>query len=139
MPRPSFGNHRIRRSAAALSLIVLGFGASAAFMAHGTSKGHAPLPVQASVRPAPTHGPRSGLDHLRDEATLGNELANRDLVKTLLDRYDQRGDSDDLYEAMMWIDKQWELTGNAEMAGRVVASYCDQRVVRWHWLCSNGE
>lgn len=134
------GNRQVRR-ASALSVLALALVAPATFLAHGSSKRPgAQTALPALQRPADpqAHG-KARLDLLRDEATLGDEWANGELVRALLDRYDQRGNSDDLYEAMIWIDTQWEHSGTAEQAGRVVAKYCDQRIVRWHWLCAPGE
>ena len=140
MPNLNSENRRIRR-AAALSVLALALAAPAAFLAHGSSKRPAmPRPVPTAVQqPSDPHGHKARLDLLRDEATLGDEWANGELVRALLDRYDQRGSADDLYEALIWIDTQWEHTGTAEQADRVVAKYCDQRIVRWHWLCAPGE
>lgn len=78
-------------------------------------------------------------DLLRDEAARGDDFANRELSHALLDRYDLTGDSDDLYEALVWVDRRWALSGNAELAERVFARYCEHRVVRWHWFCAPGE
>ncbi|SFN39881.1 hypothetical protein [Variovorax sp. OV329] len=140
MPIFNSGIRRVHR-AAALSVLALALAAPAAFLAHGSSRRHSQQPPAPALQPVPDpHGRDKGrLDLLRDEATLGDEWANGELVRALLDRYDQRGSSDDLYEALIWIDTQWEHTGTAEQADRVVAKYCDQRIVRWHWLCSPGE
>ncbi|MDM0021920.1 hypothetical protein [Variovorax saccharolyticus] len=88
-----------------------------------------------SLAPA---GPRE-LDLLRDEAGSGNELSNWTLANALLDRYDTSADPSELYEAIVWLDRQWDRNGRAELAARVTARYCGQRVVRWHWLCVPGE
>lgn len=96
--------------------------------AHSLARIAAPLPVDAAR-----------LNGLRNEAASGNELSNLELSRVLLDRYDQSGNTDDLYEALVWIDRHWDRGGGAELTGRVVANYCGQRVVRWHWLCDPGE
>ena len=78
-------------------------------------------------------------DPLRNQAASGDEFSNRALSKALLDEFDLTGDSDDLYEAMLWVDRRWDVYGNQELAARVVDRYCGQRVLRWHWLCVLGE
>lgn len=80
----------------------------------------------------------SRADLLRDEAARGDDFANRELSHALLDRDDLTGDSDDLYEALVWVHRRWALQGNAELAERVFARYCEHRVVRWHWFCVPG-
>ncbi|KLN56164.1 hypothetical protein [Variovorax paradoxus] len=82
---------------------------------------------------------QSRLDLLRNEAASGDEFSNRALSKALLDEFDLTGDSDDLYEAMLWVDRRWDLHGNQELAARIVDRYCGHRVVRWHLFCVLGE
>ncbi|GEM_PF-3765858 len=94
--------------------------------------------VAAARKPAQAATGES-LDRLRREAASGDDFSNRQLSGALLDRYDLAGNSDDLYEALVWIDRQWDGSGSGELLGRVVARYCDQRVVRWHRLCIAGE
>jgi hypothetical protein len=92
-------------------------------------------PVQPGVVvPRAPAGP-STLDRLRDEAAIGDDLANRQLSIALLDRYDLTGDPDDFYEAVLWIDRRWSASGNGELVARIAAHHCQQRVVRWHWFC----
>ena len=102
---------------------------------------HAPAAAVASTRKAPRIDllAPSRLDRLRKEAGSGDDFSNRELSISLLDRYDSAGDADDLYEAMVWFDRRWAMSGNTELAARVVERYCGQRVVRWHWLCIGGE
>lgn len=109
--------------------------------------GSAPAPVSAAFRQSRTavvasaslSGSQSHLDLLRNEAAIGDEFSNWELTNALLDRYDLSGDSDELYEAMVWVDRRWDTSGRAELAARVVTRYCGQRVMQWHWLCSLGE
>ncbi|AGU53585.1 hypothetical protein VAPA_2c10290 [Variovorax paradoxus B4] len=82
---------------------------------------------------------QSRLDLLRNEAASGDEFSNRALSQALLDEFDLTGDSDDLYEAMLWVDRRWDLHGNQELAARIVDRYCGHRVVRWHLFCVLGE
>jgi hypothetical protein len=82
---------------------------------------------------------QSKLDLLRNEAASGDEFSNRALSNALLDEFDLTGDSDVLYEAMVWVDRRWDVYGNQELAARVVDRYCGHRVVRWHWFCVLGE
>jgi hypothetical protein len=108
--------------------------------------GSAPAPVSAAFQPSRTAvvasaslSGQSRLDLLRNEAASGDEFSNWELTNALLDRYDLSGDSDELYEAMVWVDRRWDTSGRAELAARVVTRYCRQRVMQWHWLCSLGE
>ncbi|WP_256735195.1 hypothetical protein [Variovorax sp. dw_954] len=112
-----------------------------AFAPHGPSSPPAgPARPAHAARPIPrVLAAQSRLDVLRNEAASGDELSNRELSIALLDRYEQTGDTDDLYEAVIWIDRRWEAAGKAELIARVVAHHCGQRVLRWHWLCLPGE
>ncbi|MBS0338935.1 MAG: hypothetical protein JSS56_00310 [Proteobacteria bacterium] len=76
---------------------------------------------------------------LRREAANGNQDASLDLSTALLDRYDMARNPDDLYEALEWMDRRWDVSDHTELVGRVVANYCGQRVVQWHRLCVLGE
>jgi hypothetical protein len=42
-------------------------------------------------------------------------------------------------EAMIWVERRWDVYGKAELAARVVDRYCGLRVVRWHLFCASGE
>ncbi|MDN8618911.1 hypothetical protein [Variovorax ginsengisoli] len=101
--------------------------------------------VEAAMQhPVPKGGaasvtPDSRLDSLRKEAASGDERANLELSSALMDRFDLAGDSDDLYEALEWVDRRWDVSDHAEQVGRVVAHYCGHRVVQWHRLCVLGE
>jgi len=76
---------------------------------------------------------------LRREAASGDERSNLELTAALLDRYDIAGESDDLYEALEWMDRRWDVSDHTELVRRVVANYCGQRVAQWHRLCVSGE
>jgi hypothetical protein len=82
---------------------------------------------------------QSRLDLLRNQAASGDEFSNWALSNALLDKFDLTGDSDDLYEAMVWVDRRSDMYANQELAARVVDRYCGHRVVRWHWFCVLGE
>jgi hypothetical protein len=85
-------------------------------------------------------GADDDFDRLRRGASGGDELSNDMLSNALLDRYDALGDTDDLYEALVWIDRRWNTFGNAPVVARAMANnYCSQRVVRWHSFCILGE
>jgi len=79
------------------------------------------------------------LDSLRHQAASGDERSNLELSSALMDRYDQAGDSNDLYEALEWVDRRWDVSAHEELVGRIVAQYCGHRVVQWHRLCVIGE
>ncbi|MDM0064988.1 hypothetical protein [Variovorax sp. J31P207] len=101
--------------------------------------------VEAAMQhPVPKGGaasvaPDSRLDSLRKEAASGDERANFQLSSALMDRFDLAGDSDDLYEALEWVDRRWDASDHVELVGRIVAHYCGHRVVQWHRLCVLGE
>lgn len=92
----------------------------------------------ATAAPPALAGP-SALDLLRNAAASGDEFSNWELSNALMDRYDVTADPEELYEAMVWVDRRWGMSGKTELAARVTAHYCGQRVVRWHWLCNLGE
>jgi hypothetical protein len=96
-------------------------------------------PARSAAAVPITIAAQSRLDLLRNEAASGDEFSNRALSVALMDKFDLTGDSDDLYEAMVWVDRRWDASGNPELAERVFARYCEHRVVRWHWLCVLGE
>lgn len=98
-------------------------------------RGSPPAAGVPRMRPAPT----ATLDHLRSQAAAGDELASWNLATTLLNRYDTTANPEELYEALVWVDRLWDKTGKVEMAERITARYCMQRVARWHWICSLGE
>lgn len=81
----------------------------------------------------------SMLEPLRTHALSGDTLSNLTLIDVLLDRFDATGDPGALYEAMIWIDRRWYMSGYAEAGPRVQARYCGQTVLRWHLLCHPGE
>jgi len=96
-----------------------------------------PLPTKrAPVASASMAG--TLLEELRLDAAIGNQDASRDLALSLLARYDLRGDIDDLFEAIVWIDRNLYAEQTVGLAHRV-ANYCDHPVVRWHPLCVPGE
>ena len=88
---------------------------------------------------APFSSTEARLNSLRNEAASGDERSNLELSSSLMDRYDQTGDSNDLYEALEWIDRRWDVSDHEELVGRIVAKYCSHRVVKWHRLCVLGE
>jgi len=79
------------------------------------------------------------VDRLRNDAAVADAFATQLLVSLLLDRYDANGRDDDLYEAIIWIDRNLYLEENLTLAGRITARYCNHRIVRWHSLCNPGE
>lgn len=81
----------------------------------------------------------SRFDSLRNEAASGDERSNLELSNALMDRYDLAGDSNDLYEALEWVDRRWDVSDHTELVSRIVARYCSHRVVKWHRLCVLGE
>jgi hypothetical protein len=94
-----------------------------------------PAPIQRQLLPA------SELDILRDGATLGDRTAGPLLVTQLLDNYERTRDTDNLFEALHWIDRGWSagVYQDSGLASRVFERHCDHKVLRWHWLCSAGE
>ena len=81
------------------------------------------------------------LDSLRDAASLGDAVAESRLVTQLLDSYERSRDSEELLEAVQWMDRSWDW-GEYQQSGlatRVFDRYCDHRVLKWHWLCNAGE
>lgn len=137
------GAHGVLKLRHSKRIQLIGAFASGAFLSGAlmASAIHSPIAAIAATRKAPrVHlAASSRLDLLRNEAGSGDEFANRELSVALMDRYDSTGDSDNLYEAMVWFDRRWETSGNTELVARVVERYCGQRVVRWHRLCIEGE
>src|SRR4030095_8831048 len=97
------------------------------------------IPVRIGSEAPSLLAAQARLDVLRNQAGSGNDLANRELSITLLDRYDLTADPDDLYEALIWVDRQLMMSGSSELVARVQKQYCSHPVVRWHWICNTGE
>lgn len=101
--------------------------------------------VEAAMKhPLPNGGAASvstdsRFDSLRNQAASGDERSNLELSSALMDRYDLAGDSNDLYEALEWVDRRWDVSDHTELVSRIVAQYCSHRVVKWHRLCVLGE
>ena len=99
---------------------------------------HRPTPVSASA--PPEVGSRDALDPLRVDALAGNIDASAVLAQRLMQRFEQTGEQEDLYEAFQWIARDWDEVAflRSDVIQRAVA-YCDGPVLRWHWLCVEGE
>jgi len=99
---------------------------------------HRQAPVSASARPQPV--PRAALEPLRMDALAGNIDASAELAQRLIDRLERTGDQDDLFEAFQWIARDWDEVAflRSDVIQRAVA-HCDGPVLRWHWLCVEGE
>src|SRR5437868_2277185 len=101
--------------------------------------------VEAAMKhPLPNGGAASvatdsRLDSLRNEAASGDERSNLELSSALMDRYDLAGDSNDLYEALEWVDRRWDVSDHAELVSRIVAQYCSHRVGKRDRVCWLGE
>jgi len=121
------------------SYVIAAFAAGAIASATALSFATNHRPASAAAARPPVISAQSHLDTLRAQAESGDAFSNYELTLALLNRYDLTSDSDDLYEAMVWFDRRWEATGSAELAPRVFAKYCAQRVLRWHKLCVMGE
>jgi hypothetical protein len=98
-------------------------------------------PPQAQALSEPRIIERLELDSWRNEAVLGGSWASAHLVSALLDNYERSHDSDDLFEAMQWMERGWPsgLYQNSGIATRVFERHCGHKVLRWHWLCDQGE
>lgn len=83
----------------------------------------------------------SELDSWRNEAVLGGTWAGVQLVSALLDKYERTHESDDLLEAVLWMERGWSFGEyqNSGIATRVFERHCDHKVLRWHWVCDRGE
>ena len=106
-----------------------------------TKSPQAQMQMQVQALSAPKVIEPSELDSWRDEALLGGSWAGVQLVTALLDNYERSNDSDNLFEALQWMERSW-VTGHFQDAGigtRVFERHCDHKVVRWHWLCDQGE
>jgi hypothetical protein len=105
------------------------------------SRAAPPQPPQAQALSSPRVIEVSELDSLRDDAALGGPWAGVQLVTALLDNYERAHDSDDLFEAMQWIERGWHHGQYQDLgiATRVFERHCDHKVLRWHWLCDRGE
>jgi hypothetical protein len=98
-------------------------------------------PAPVSTAPLPELLTPAGLDRLREETIMGDPGAGRELVAMLLERYERAGDTDDLFEAVQWMDRGWA-SGDYQQSGlasRVFERHCGHKVLRWHWLCDRGE
>lgn len=100
--------------------------------------------VESSARFArvrPRHGEYPRLAALQVSSSAWTAPSDfRDAVWRVvgLDRYDLTGDSDELYEAMNWVERGWDRFGDADLVG-VLTQYFGRRAVRWHLLSTLGE
>ena len=99
------------------------------------------MQMQVQALSAPKVIEPSELDSWRDEALLGGSWAGVQLVTALLDNYERSNDSDNLFEALQWMERSWHTDQyqDSGIATRVFERHCDHKVVRWHWLCDRGE
>jgi hypothetical protein len=95
--------------------------------------------VPAPAPPEP--GSRDPLDAIRMDAMQGNVDASAELAQRLIDRFEQTGNQENLYEAFQWIARDWDQREflRTDVIQRAVAHHCDGPVLRWHWLCVAGE
>ena len=132
----------LRRCGARVAAVLL-------YLAVGGAFGYGLAPHQSAARSLPLaqHAPptsrpeatSSTLDALRQGSLLGDDAAAGDLAALLLDRFDLDGDSDDLFEAVVWIDRNLYTAENVALAKRVSSRYCDHRAMQWHPICRTGE
>ncbi len=122
-----------------LALATASFVAAAAVVAVS----HPVHKASATARPTAALGaqPSAALDVLREEALLGNSGASHDLVLHLLARYDERRDDGALFEASMWFDRDWTTPEylSSSLSARLLDRECGHPILRWHWLCVQGE
>jgi hypothetical protein len=121
--------------------VVALLGSALMVFAWHVASGH---PEPATKHPLPNGGAASistdyRFDSLRNEAASGDERSSLELSSALMDRFDLAGDSNDLYEALEWVDRRWDLSDHTELVSRIVTQYCSHRVVKWHRLCVLGE
>jgi hypothetical protein len=116
-------------------VVIISWPQSPGMLAKATTPAPALLSVSAGMREP------SQLDLLRDSATLGDPIAGIALVSQLLDSFERTGRSDDLYEAVQWMDRGWAdgYYQSSSLPTRVFERYCDYGALRWHWLCDLGE
>lgn len=121
-----------------LASLVIGSALTWLAVAPASAPGAAVASEPLRIRRAPPFT-QGALAELRQNAGVGDALATRDLAAGLLDRYDMQGDEDDLFEALIWIDRNLYTEQNGDLAARISTRYCEHPVVRWHSLCSAGE
>ena len=150
-PAPESARDPIRESLPACSLRRFGGRVAAVllYLTVGGAFGYGLAPHQSAARSPPLaqHAPptsrpaatSSTLDALRQGSLLGDDAAAGDLAALLLDRFDLDGDSDDLFEAVVWIDRNLYAAANVALAKRVSSRYCDHRAMQWHAMCQPGE
>ena len=118
-----------RSERARLPRALIGFGAvlalalvaMLALTLHGPSAAGAQAQAATAALPVRV-APPSELDLLRVDATIGDHDAGRLLVGQLLDRYERAGDTDDLYEAVQWMDRDWRAGTTSSPAWRRASS-----------------
>ncbi|MEO8247775.1 MAG: hypothetical protein ABI589_00245 [Burkholderiales bacterium] len=101
----------------------------------------APTTLQASEPWPEPDTSSAALEPLRHAAALGDANAGLQLMQALVDRYEARGGNDNLYEAMLWIDRfqSTDLIAHAPLMAHLASTQCTHRVVRYHWLCEKSE
>ena len=112
-----------------------GFGYGMASPSTAASLSHSPL-TSTTKRPPVA---MTVLEELRQSSLLGDADASTELATRLLDRYDFDGDDDDLFEAVVWIDRNLYAAQSVAFAKRFSSHYCGHHVLQWHALCLPGE
>ena len=81
------------------------------------------------------------LDPLRNSAALGDADSAVRLAQELVDRFETRSGKDDLFEAVLWIDRYHgtETLARSGVIARVAAKHCNQKILHFHWMCTVGE
>lgn len=131
----------VRKHLIWIGAVLLLCSAIGAAFGHLVPRTLAPASVSAQDRALPRvlRVAPSLLEELRQASLLGDEAAIDRLATLLLDRYDLDGDNDDLFEAVVWIDRDLYSTSNVALAKRISSRHCDHRILQWHALCHSGE
>ena len=79
------------------------------------------------------------IEPLRLAAAAGHVDAALAVATRLVDRFEHGGATDDLYEATIWIDRHRSAETFARLIRRIQLKDCDQKILRFHWLCEIGE
>lgn len=78
---------------------------------------------------------------LRQAAQVGDVNAALAVTARLIDRYEHGKTTEDLFEAVIWIDRYHgaESFANSGLLARVQQRDCRHKVMRLHWLCDEAE
>lgn len=99
------------------------------------------VPPAKAARAQTAAESNAALDRLREEAASFNPESSRLLAASLLARYESGGATDDMFEALLWMERDWRQPAwlGTPLVTQFVEHHCGHRIARASWLCMGGD